>query len=226
MVIAVPLSRFTSLVGGGSAFFVRRPIFMTKNNCPKCGSLDFSVLPKKGLAFQFAGDRACKTCGTVWRPGCPKWGAILSLVVGLILFVILLISGIEYVSDLAQGRSRLHEGFIVDWMLWAVFAIGFANAVVYGFRVLTGKAGLGKIISEGDSSRVAPSISPVGSASAAPQSFGRVRWFHIVAAIFVPFIALPWGLINLTREKWKSALVLIGVSIVSLALFIALLWSR
>ena len=154
---------------------------MTKNNCPKCGSLDFSVLPKKGLAFQFAGDRACKTCGTVWRPGCPKWGAILSLVVGLILFVILLISGIEYVSDLAQGRSRLQEGFIVSWMLWAAFAVGFANAVIYGFRVLTGKAGLGKIISEG----IRPALHQ------ASVLLVRLRQHHSHLAVSDGFTSLP-----------------------------------
>jgi len=46
------------------------------------------------------------------------------------------------------------------------------------------------------------------------------QWYHFVAAIMFPYVALPWGIINLVRGKRRSGLLLV---IVSLALFVVVL---
>lgn len=41
-----------------------------------------------------------------------------------------------------------------------------------------------------------------------------IRWYHVFFAIFVPLIALPWGIVNLVRKKRRSGLLLIVIPIV------------
>lgn len=51
----------------------------------------------------------------------------------------------------------------------------------------------------------------------------EIRWFHLVVAILLPIVGLPWGVSQLMREKWRSALLLIGLSALSLGSLIAVL---
>ena len=89
MALAVPLSRFTSRVGGGSACYVRRqdtPHIMATDSqkqrtCSECGSTDIAVtktaetghigLSYKALAILRGTEQLyadlCKQCGTVVR---------------------------------------------------------------------------------------------------------------------------------------------------------------
>lgn len=55
-----------------------------------------------------------------------------------------------------------------------------------------------------------------------------IRWFHVVFAIAVPYVGLPWGIMNLIRRKRRSGLLLVVVSIIVfvLALGISLIASR
>jgi hypothetical protein len=94
-----------------------------------------------------------------------------------------------------------------------------AGFVVYGFRVLAGKAGSIEIIRVGDPSRAAPISSPPDSASGRRSSFGGVRWFHIVVALVLPILALPWGVFCILREKYLLGCVLIGLSIIRAVIF-------
>jgi hypothetical protein len=41
-----------------------------------------------------------------------------------------------------------------------------------------------------------------------------IRWFHVVFAIVVPYVGLPWGIVNLLRRKRRSGLLLVVVSII------------
>lgn len=105
-----------------------------------------------------------------------------------------------------------------------------AAAIMLPF-VLSGRRGT-------DQQTVQPATDPeknlpeTRAASSAPTPMrmqrysDEIRWFHIAGAIVLPFFALPLGIVHLTRARWKTALVLIVVSIVSLSAIIAFLWAR
>lgn len=42
----------------------------------------------------------------------------------------------------------------------------------------------------------------------------RIRWFHVVFAILMPCIAIPWGIVNLCRGRRRSGILLVVVSII------------
>jgi len=46
------------------------------------------------------------------------------------------------------------------------------------------------------------------------------HWYHVVVAIMLPYVALPWGIINLIRGRKRSGLVLV---IIPAVLFLFLL---
>ena len=46
---------------------------------------------------------------------------------------------------------------------------------------------------------------PAQSAAAA----GEIRWYHFLFAVFLPFLAFPWGLVDLFRKRFASGWVLI-----------------
>jgi len=50
---------------------------------------------------------------------------------------------------------------------------------------------------------------------------GRIRWYHIIVALFVPYIALPWASVNIIRNRTASgiAMLIISVGLLTLILF-------
>jgi hypothetical protein len=107
-------------------------------------------------------------------------------------------------------------------VLWVEVLLGAMAAAIYGGCVLAGVAGGGGVVRQGDSaSRPAPG--PAADA-AGPRPARGIRWFHFPVAALVPFVGLPWGLVELLRERWKPGLVLSVLSALSLALtFLVLL---
>ena len=51
--------------------------------------------------------------------------------------------------------------------------------------------------------------------TALPQT-GATKWYHVLAAIFLPFIALPWGIVSLTKKRTVAALATTIVSAIVL----------
>jgi hypothetical protein len=47
-----------------------------------------------------------------------------------------------------------------------------------------------------------------------------IRWYHVVFALILPYVAVPWGIINLIRGKKRSGLLLLGISVVWLIVFV------
>jgi hypothetical protein len=45
-------------------------------------------------------------------------------------------------------------------------------------------------------------------------ALGQIRWFHVVFAIFMPLVAIPWGIVNLLRKKRHSGILLVVVPII------------
>ena len=140
---------------------------MTLNDhtqCPACRSLSTHVTKGefKASGFQAFGNRVCDECGTAWRPRCPRWAAIVSIVTGcLLLGCVLGATGFllnQHVpsnfSDAKALKGVVMVGFFTVMGLWALF---------YGITVLLGRAGkmqiLGKLL-----------VSPPGSETSEPES--------------------------------------------------------
>jgi hypothetical protein len=120
--------------------------------CPACRSLSTHVTKGefKASGFQAFGNRVCDQCGTAWRPRCPRWAAIVSIVTGCALLgAILAVTGGFLFSqpaphsfrDAMSGKGLLLFGFFTVMGLWACS---------YGIAVLLSRAGkmiiLGKVL--------------------------------------------------------------------------------
>jgi hypothetical protein len=51
-----------------------------------------------------------------------------------------------------------------------------------------------------------------------PPVPGQLRWYHIVVAILLPYVGLPWGIVNLIKKRRRSGLVMTLVSAIVLIL--------
>ena len=199
---------------------------MCANNCPKCESMDFNVLKSQSTLFQFSGDRVCNACNAAWRPAVPRWGAVLSLLVGLSIFAPCVVAFVYTFHKFSGEEVRNGGGIpLVPGIFWSfdvyilrrvstIFAVVGASAILYAVSVLTGRAGSLVIIREGDPLYDAQPVTHGDSQTGMRQSHGRVRWFHIVGGIAFPPFAFIVGLLHLSREKWRSGLLLIGLSVV------------
>ena len=168
--------------------------------CPTCNSDDVQVRTSSSAKFQARNNRECHHCGTVWTPPCTKWGGVLSLLAGAALFVVLVLGSAGELASIRAGRA-------ITVSLWSVLIfifllVGSGSAVAYVVIIRQG--------------------TPPTQDQTPPTARVRkeIRWFHLVVAILLPIIAFPWGLSQLLREKWRSALFLMGVSALSLAVWI------
>ena len=50
------------------------------------------------------------------------------------------------------------------------------------------------------------------------------RWYHAAAAIVFPYVALPWGIVNLVRGRYRSGWMLVIVSCISLPFIMTVIW--
>jgi hypothetical protein len=128
--------------------------------CPACRSLSTHVTKGefKASGFQAFGNRVCDECGTAWRPRCPRWAAILSIVTGCVM-----LGGIFAVPGgffLSQSPSRnLNDANAFKGLLVLGFFVvmGFCS-FFYGIAVLLGRAGkmeiLGKVLTATAASEV------------------------------------------------------------------------
>jgi len=53
-------------------------------------------------------------------------------------------------------------------------------------------------------------------------ALGQIRWFHVVFALFLPCVAIPWGIVNLLRRRRRSGIFLVAVSVVVYVLVTAI----
>jgi hypothetical protein len=50
-------------------------------------------------------------------------------------------------------------------------------------------------------------------------SLDPIRWFHVVFAIAMPYVAFPWGIVNLIRGRKRSGVLLLVAAIAVLAVY-------
>ena len=133
--------------------------------CPACRSLSTHVTKGefKASGFQAFGNRVCDRCGTAWRPRCPRWAAILSIITGCVLLGGILAFAVGFflshspspnVNDPKAFKGLLVFGFFTLMGFWSF---------LYGLAVLLSRAGkmeiLGKVL-----------VFPPGSVTSEPDS--------------------------------------------------------
>ena len=139
--------------------------------CPACRSLCTHVTKGdfKASGFQAFGNRVCDQCGTAWRPRCPRWAAIVSIVTGcLMLGGFLAIAwpdlqrdGLATFFESAQASGKSIKPVVglatlTVVALWACF---------YGVAVLLGRAGKMEILGKVLAAPAAPEVSEPESSS-------------------------------------------------------------
>lgn len=176
-------------------------------DCPLCGSYDSRSTQSE--SFQFPRNLLCKKCGTHWKPKTPvAWPLILILVGGIIcLFGIAMFPyalAHPYETD-AAGRVRADT--IGTLRVGAFWFFGLGGLVVTaGLATLRGGQGAGRIIQLG-------SLASVPANARAEHSGGPIRWFHVALPLVLPYVALPYGLINIlfiprrSRSGWTMVII-------------------
>ena len=130
--------------------------------CPACGSLRTHVTKGefKASGFQAFGNRVCDRCGTAWRPRCPRWAAIVSIVAGCVVLAL----GVTCLFFTQPGTPNFSDAKAVKGLVTAgFFAVMGLWACAYGMAVLSRRTGELKILGKVLAAPAAPEISEPGS---------------------------------------------------------------
>lgn len=95
--------------------------------CLVCSARDSCTLKSSSLLFRFAHDRECTDCGTVWCPACPKWAAILAVLLGgpfAFILVQAAVTETQSAGTVGEVRISLRAAFIFGF-----FLLGAASTV-------------------------------------------------------------------------------------------------
>jgi hypothetical protein len=142
--------------------------------CPTCGSSNSRVSQTEFRArwgWQPLGNRICEECGTAWRPQCPRWAAVVSIVLGCAMWAIALALVIpalhkqglsNFIDDLMQNQSRDRDEAILMFVVFVMLALW---PFLYGIAVLRGRAGKPMILGKVLSAPVAALASELGTGS-------------------------------------------------------------
>ena len=138
--------------------------------CPSCGSSNSRVSLTEFRArwgWQPLGNRICGVCGTAWRPQCPRWAAVVSIVVGCLMWATALtLVGLaareqglpKFVDSIVQNQSPDVSKAI---LVFAAFILLALWPFLYGIAVLRGRAGEIKVLGK---------VGPTSSAWPTPES--------------------------------------------------------
>jgi len=110
--------------------------------CPVCGDNKSRALATKGIVFRH--DRECKTCGSMWRPICPKRAAVLFCIAGAVVVLVALWKAVTGLMDRSQGKASYPDPLF--WIALLPFGVGLLG---YSVGVLLGRAGGPKIFHRG-----------------------------------------------------------------------------
>jgi predicted RNA-binding Zn-ribbon protein involved in translation (DUF1610 family) len=110
---------------------------LSKNQCPHCRTTNVAKMRSKWIAYSC--DYVCNSCGTMWRPACPKWAAIAAIIAGGFLGVLFLPIAILGLFNPPPKSDIL--GLIVGLVVFGSLGTLGVGFVAYGVAVLRGKSG-------------------------------------------------------------------------------------
>ena len=120
--------------------------------CPACGSLSTHVTKGefKASGFQAFGNRVCDKCGTAWRPRCPRWAAILSIITGCVVLGGILAFAVGFLFSRSASPNVSDPKAFKGLLMFGFFTLMGFWSFSYGIAVLLGRAGkmeiLGKVL--------------------------------------------------------------------------------
>jgi len=153
--------------------------------CPQCKhTVRMTSKPKR--SFMGFARIPCPSCKTEFR---------YPLTTGYVIFYWLLLLGnvgfIAYILSRGQGFIPNPIGIVV---------------LIYVVISLVKNSSLKRTITEASRSTIdAPALQV---AAVEGESKDRARWYHLLLALMLPYVALPWGIVNLCMKKKGSGLML------------------
>lgn len=105
----------------------------SKSDCPICGTVNTGKATGqfKAVGFQAFPNQCCFVCDAVWRPACPKWGALVCMICGCAAWLLV---------------SVMFPGAFGTVFLSAILGV---VPILYGLAVLAGMGGKMRILSKG-----------------------------------------------------------------------------
>jgi hypothetical protein len=161
--------------------------------CPQCkNGVRMTSKPKR--SFMGFSRIPCPSCKTEFR---------YPLTTGYVVFYWLLLLGnvglLVYILSRGQGFMPNPIGIVV---------------LIYVVISLVKNSSLKRSIAE--SSRSAIEAPALEVAPVEGESKDRARWYHLLLALVLPYVALPWGIVNLCMKKKGSGLMLTIPSVIIL----------
>jgi hypothetical protein len=153
--------------------------------CPQCKhAVRMTAKPRR--SFMGFARIPCPSCNTEFRYPLPT--------AYVVVYWLLLLGNVGYlVFVLSQG-----QGFVPN-------PIGIV-VLVYVVISLVKNSSLKRSVMEVSKSAIdAP---PLQVAAVEGVSKDRARWYHLLIAVMLPYVALPWGIVNLCLKKKGSGLML------------------
>lgn len=149
--------------------------------CPKCQSARTKQHASSHL--RPLTDRVCRECGTIWRPGTPRPLAYALILAGILLPIAVLTIDAAMKQDF-QDLNQMGYGTAPPeaskFSLTRFVAIGSGLiAIIYGIRVVRGRAGQLHVLGRVEPER---NVAPVEPAEFAPGDRPCVSCFQPVAA--------------------------------------------
>ena len=165
--------------------------------CPQCKhAVTMTAKPKR--SFMGFARIPCPSCKTEFRY--PLATAY------VVVYWLLLLGNLGFLAYvLSQG-----QGFVPN-------PIGIV-VLVYVVISLVKNSSLKRSIMEVSKSAIdAP---PLQVAAVEGESKDRARWYHLLLAVMLPYVALPWGIVNLCLKKKGSGLMLTIPSAIMLLIIV------
>ena len=174
--------------------------------CPECNK-SFRQKKKPGLSFLAFRVLECPGCGK--RLHYPLKGVSIIVYVAVaaavaIGFIITIVNKSDSVVFPGIGWFIIVYALLVNWRLHSRIGNAWRRNQELGY----------------------PNVAhnPVDEAEAAPtaEPTDRVRWYYFPIALFLPLVAIPWGVLKLMNGQRRSGGLLLGLSLGFLVVILGL----
>ncbi len=165
--------------------------------CPRCKrAVRMAAKPKR--SFMGFARIPCPSCGTEFRY--PLATAY------VVVYWLLLLGNVGlFTYVLSQGKGVVPNPIGIVVLVYVVISLVKNSSLKRSIMEL---------------SKIASDASPLEVAAVEGESKDRARWYHLLVAVMLPYVALPWGIVNLCLKKKGSGLMLTIPSAIILVIMV------